>query len=136
MVLYSPIQMAADLPENYTANPEPFQFIRDVPTDWEESIALQGAVGDFIVTVRQERGGADWYLGAATDEEARTLSVPLDFLEAGRAYAAEIYRDGPDAHWHDNPYDVLIETRTVDADTVLDLPLAAGGGAAIRFVAE
>ena len=135
VVLYSPIQMAADLPENYAANPEPFQFIRDVPTDWEESIALQGAVGDFIVTARQERGGADWYLGAATDEAERTVTVPLDFLEPGRSYTAQIYRDGPEAHWHDNPYDVLIETRDVDAASVMELPLAAGGGAAVRFLA-
>jgi alpha-glucosidase len=135
VVIYSPIQMAADLPGHYAMNPEAFQFIRDVPTDWEHSIALQGEIGDFVVTARQERGGADWYLGAVTDEEARVLDVPLDFLEAGRSYRAEIYRDGEDAHWHDNPYPVTVETRAVTSGDVLHLALAAGGGVAVRFVA-
>ncbi|WP_300543630.1 glycoside hydrolase family 97 protein [Maricaulis sp.] len=135
VVIYSPIQMAADLPGHYAMNPEAFRFIRDVPTDWEHSIALQGEVGDFVVTARQERGGADWYLGAVTDEEARVLDVPLDFLEAGRSYRAEIYRDGEDAHWHDNPYPVTVETRAVTSGDVLHLALAAGGGVAVRFVA-
>ena len=74
VVLYSPIQMAADLPENYDSAPDAFQFIVDVPTDWEESIALAGEVGDFVAIARKERGGNDWYLGALTDEEARMLS--------------------------------------------------------------
>lgn len=134
VVIYSPIQMAADLPENYARNRQAFQFIRDVPTDWENSIALMGEVGDFVVTARQERGGENWYLGAVTDEEARDLEVPLDFLSSGRTYRAEIYRDGEGAHWHDNPYPVAIETREVTSEDVLRLPLAAGGGAAVRFV--
>ncbi len=136
VILYSPIQMAADLPANYEARPDAFQFIRDVPTDWEESAALQGDVGEFIVFARQERGSADWYIGAATDASARRLSVPLDFLEPGRGYTAEIYIDGPQADWRSNPYDLTIETRQVSAETTLDLPLAPGGGAAIRLVAE
>ncbi|MDM7984168.1 MAG: glycoside hydrolase family 97 protein [Maricaulis sp.] len=133
VVLYSPIQMAADLPENYRARPDAFQFIRDVPTDWEESIALQGAPGELIVFSRQERGGQDWYLGAATDEEARQISVPLDFLEAGRSYEAQIYRDGENADWESNPYAITIERQQVSHTDALDLPLAPGGGAAIRF---
>ncbi|MEC9251014.1 MAG: glycoside hydrolase family 97 protein [Pseudomonadota bacterium] len=133
VVLYSPIQMAADLPENYRARPDAFQFIRDVPTDWDESIALQGAPGELIVFARQERGGQDWYLGAATDEEARQISVPLDFLEAGRTYEAQIYRDGENADWDSNPYEIIIERQQVSHTDTLDLPLAPGGGAAIRF---
>ena len=135
VVIYSPIQMAADLPENYALNPEAFQFIRDVPTDWENSIALQGEVGDFVVTARQERGGQDWFLGAVTDEHARTLTVPLDFLAEGQRYRADIYRDGEGAHWHDDPYPVIVEHRDVTAGDVLTLELAAGGGTAIRFAA-
>lgn len=133
VVLYSPIQMAADLPENYRARPDAFQFIRDVPTDWEESIALQGTPGDLIVFARRERDGQDWYLGAATDEEARQISVPLNFLEAGRTYEAQIYRDGENADWDRNPYEMIIERRQVHSADTLDLPLAPGGGAAIRF---
>jgi alpha-glucosidase len=135
VVLYSPIQMAADLPENYEARPDAFQFIVDVPTDWEESIALAGEVGDYVVIARQERGGQDWYLGAATDEEARKLDLPLDFLAEGAGYTAQIYRDGFHANWKTNPYALAIEERPVQRGDVLGLRLAPGGGAAVRFKA-
>jgi alpha-glucosidase len=133
VVLYSPIQMAADLPKNYEARLDAFQFIVDVPTDWEESIALAGEVGDYVVIARLERGGRDWFLGALTDELPRTLQLPLAFLEPGQKYVAEIYRDGDDAHWLDNPYAIAIEQREVSSADMLDLNLAASGGAAIRF---
>ena len=136
VTLYSPLQMAADLPENYEANPEPFQFIRDVPADWENSIAIMGEVGDYLVQARQERGSPNWYIGAVTDEDARTVNVPLDFLEDGVTYRAEIYRDGDDAAWDTNPYPVTIETRAVTSEDHIKLPLARGGGAAVRLVAE
>ncbi|GAB4522932.1 MAG: glycoside hydrolase family 97 protein [Amphiplicatus sp.] len=133
VVLYSPIQMAADLPENYEKRPDAFQFILDVPTDWEESAALAGEVGDYVVFARKERGGEDWFVGALTDEEARDLKVPLDFLDEGRAYVAQVYRDGPDAHWETNPYAMVIEERRVTRADALALPLAPGGGAAVRL---
>jgi len=135
VVIYSPIQMAADLPEHYEARTDAFQFIRDVPTDWEHSVALQGEVGEFVVFARQERNAEDWYLGAVTDEVARDLSIPLDFMEADQTYTAQIYRDGEDADWDTNPYPIVIEERQVSASDVLDIYLAPGGGAAIRFVA-
>ncbi len=133
VVLYSPIQMAADLPENYGRFPDMFQFIVDVPTDWEESMAIAGDVGDYVVFARQERGSEDWYLGAITNEHVRDLEIPLAFLAEDRSYTATIYRDGDDAHWKDNPYDYVIEERTLDHAQSLELRLAAGGGAAIRF---
>jgi alpha-glucosidase len=133
VVLYSPIQMAADLPENYARHRDAFQFIVDVPTDWEQSIALAGEVGDFVVIARQERGGTDWYLGAITDEEARTIELQLDFLDAGTDYIVEIYRDAEDAHWDSSPYGILIEQQTLNSESTLELQLAAGGGTAIRF---
>jgi alpha-glucosidase len=133
VVIYSPIQMAADLPENYEKRTEAFQFIVDVPTDWEESIAVAGEVGDFVAFARKERDGTDWYLGALTDEWERKLSIPLTFLDAGKSYIAEIYRDGDVAHWKDDPYDMVIEKREYSRDDRIDLQLAAGGGAAIRF---
>ncbi len=133
VVLYSPIQMAADLPENYAQRMDAFQFIKDVPVDWEESIAVAGEVGDFVAFARKERRGSDWYLGALTDEEARVLTLPLDFLEPGITFVAEIYRDGRDAHWEDQPYSMIIEQREFSSENTLELPLAAGGGAAIRF---
>ncbi len=133
VVLYSPIQMAADLPENYLEHADAFQFIVDVPTDWEESIAVAGEVGDFVAFARKERGGEDWYLGAISDEQARPLSVSLSFLDAGRAYTATIYRDGDEADWATNPYDYVIETKELTSEQTVELHLAAGGGAAIRF---
>lgn len=140
VVLYSPIQMAADLPKNYLAKPDAFQFIQDVPTDWQQSIALDGEVGDFIVFARKERkrdkySGNDWYLGAVTDEEARTIEVKLDFLEKGKKFEAHIYQDGKNAEWKNNPYDLDIEKRIVSANDKLTLKLATSGGTAIRFKA-
>jgi alpha-glucosidase len=128
--------MAADLIENYDVHRDAFRFIEDVPTDWEDSVALAGEVGDYVVFARRERGGDDWYLGAITDENARDVSVPLDFLEAGREYVATMYRDGDDASWDANPYDYVIEQRNVGRGDTLDLGLAAGGGTAIRFTPQ
>ncbi|MBU2112772.1 MAG: glycoside hydrolase family 97 protein [Gammaproteobacteria bacterium] len=136
VVLYSPIQMVADLPEHYDAHPNAFQFIKDVPTDWAQSQALQGEVGDYVVFARQDKHSADWYLGALTDEQPRTLTVKLDFLPAGKRFSAQIYRDGKDADWRTKPYDMLIEQQDVTANDSLTLPLASSDGAAIRFKAE
>ncbi|QUI69338.1 glycoside hydrolase family 97 protein [Pseudoalteromonas sp. M8] len=140
VVLYSPIQMAADLPENYLAKPDAFQFIKDVPTDWEHSIALAGEVGDYVVFVRKERkhkqySGNDWFLGAVTDEEAREIPITLDFLESGKTFEAQIYADGNKAEWKQNPYEMNIYRKKVTSADKLTLKLAAGGGVAIRFKA-
>ncbi|MFC3786645.1 alpha-glucosidase [Sphingopyxis italica] len=133
VVIYSPIQMAADLPENYEARPDAFRFIRDVPADWERSHTLQGAIGDYIVVARQQRGGGDWYLGAIGDEEARELRQPLAFLAPGARYEAQIYADGPGADYRSNPGALTIEKRQVTRADTLTLSLAPGGGTAIRF---
>ena len=117
------------------ARPGAFRFITDVPTDWEESRALAGEVGEYVVFARKERGGRDWFLGAVSNEEPRALNISLDFLEEGVAWTAQVYRDGPDAHWMDDPYDIVIEETGVRAGGTLPLRLAAGGGAAVRFVA-
>ncbi|RYV03222.1 alpha-glucosidase [Shewanella sp. OPT22] len=140
VVLYSPIQMAADLPENYLEKKHAFQFIKDVPTDWKKSIAVDGEIGEFVVFARQERkskkySGEDWYLGAVTDDKARTIKVDLDFLEPQKKYIAQIYRDGEQANWKNNPYDLVIESKQVDSSSQLTIRLASSGGAAIRFKA-
>jgi len=132
VVLYSPLQMASDLPENYEEQPA-FQFIRDVPVDWSVSATLGGRIGDFVVVLRRERAGPDWYIGAITDENARSLEVPLTFLPEGEAFVAEIYADGEGAHWLHDPLPISISTRAVDASSVLTLNLAPGGGQAIRI---
>jgi len=133
VVLYSPIQMAADLPENYERFPRPFQFIKDVPTDWADTRVLNGEVGDYVTMARKDRASEDWYLGAITDEEPRVMKVPLSFLDEGRRYYATIYRDGKDAGFAADPASVEIETRPVTRGEVLELRLAPGGGQAIRF---
>jgi len=132
VVLYSPMHMAADLPENYEGQPA-FQFIRDVAVDWEDTRVLDGKIGDYVVVARQERGGQDWYVGAITDEEARTLEISLSFLNPDQRYVAEVYEDGSDAHWLHNPLAIEISQRPVDATSRLTLPLAPGGGQAIRI---
>jgi alpha-glucosidase len=136
VVIYSPLQMAADLLENYEKNPAPFQFIKDVPVDWEDTRVLNGEVGDYVTIARKQRGGDNWYLGALTDENGRALTVPLSFLDAGRQYTAQIYRDGAKAHWKTAPQDIVIEERTVTRADTLTLTLAPGGGQAIRFMAQ
>ena len=132
VVIYSPLQMAADLPENYEHQPA-FQFIRDVAVDWDTTRVIDGRIGDYVVVARRERGGPTWFLGAITDEQARTFAVPLSFLTPGRRYVADIYADGPHANWLDNPLPVTITHRPVTSATRLRLVLAPGGGQAIRI---
>lgn len=134
VVLYSPVHMAADLPEHYAQHMDAFRFIRDVPVDWQETRAVNGEVGDYVTLVRKDRNSQDWYLGSVTDENARTLAVPLDFLDAGKRYEAQIYRDGDDADDTDHRFSFVRETRTVTRADTLTLRLAKAGGAAIRFV--
>ncbi|HEY4734173.1 MAG TPA: glycoside hydrolase family 97 protein [Gemmatimonadaceae bacterium] len=132
VVIYSPLQMAADLPENYEGKPA-FQFIRDVAVDWETSKTIDGRIGDYVIVARKAKNSNDWFLGAITDEEGRTFNVPLNFLPRGQKFTAEIYADGPGANWATNPLSVTISKRTVDSNTNLPLALAPGGGQAIRF---
>ena len=132
VTIYSPMQMAADLPENYAGKPA-FQFIRDVAVDWDTTRVLEGSIGDYVAVARRERNGQTWFIGAITDESSRTLEVPLTFLTPGRRYVAEIYADGPGAHWLTNPLPVSITRRRVTSLTRLRMVLAPGGGQAIRI---
>jgi len=132
LVIYSPLQMAADLPRNYRDHPA-FEFIKQVPTDWEHSIALAGVIGDHFVIARQPRGGGDWWLGGVSGEAARRIGIDLGFLDGDGPWQAEIWRDADDAHWLHNPQAWKLEHRTVRRDEKLELPMAAGGGIAVRF---
>jgi alpha-glucosidase len=132
VTLYSPLQMAADLPENYEGNPA-FQFIDDVPTDWQRSIALQGEIGEFLVVARQDKHSADWYLGATTNEKGRSIKLPLDFLEANSRYALTWYKDATDANWESNPMAYEITRQEVSTGDTLNLVMQAGGGAALKL---
>ncbi|MBS0477437.1 MAG: glycoside hydrolase family 97 catalytic domain-containing protein, partial [Proteobacteria bacterium] len=137
VVLYSPVVMAADTPENYAQHMNTFKFIRDVPTDWEETRVLNGEVGDFVTIARKVRGGKDWYVGGTTDEEARNSEFALDFLTPGVRYDAEIYRDGDDADYRtDKRHSVAIERRVLTSADHLNLRMAPGGGFAIRLKAR
>lgn len=132
VVIYSPLQMAADLPGNYKGQPA-FQFIRDVPVDWEDTKVLNGEIGEYVTIARQDRNSEDWFLGSITDEQERSLTVNLDFLDPETKYKAVIYRDGAEAHYKDNPLDIRIEEKEVTAGMSITLQLAAGGGQAVHF---
>ncbi len=132
VVLYSPMHMAADVIENYENQPA-FQFIKDVAVDWDTTRVIDGRIGDYVVVARKQRGADQWFLGAITDEEGRTFNVPLDFLPRGRSYVAEVYADGPGAHWLTNPLPVAITRQNVTSASRLRLALAPGGGQAIRL---
>lgn len=133
VVLYSPIQMAADLPGHYQQHLDAFQFIKDVAVDWEQTRVLDGEVGDFVTIVRRDRNSSDWFLGSITDEHGRVLPISLGFLEPGVRYRAEIYRDGDGADFRSNPFAFVRETREVTSADQLTLVLGPGGGQAIRF---
>lgn len=137
VVLYSPMQMAADLPKNYLTNDGEFhpmfQFIRDVAVDWDASHILDAEIGDYVITARQEKDSENWFLGAITDENERTKEVSLDFLDDSKTYEATIYQDGENAHWQKNSTAYEIETREVTTDTALELWMAPGGGTAITL---
>ena len=132
VVIYSPLQMASDLYEAYEGV-KAFDFISDVPTDWEQTKVLDAVIGDYVVTARQERGGSDWYLGAITDENARTLDVSLSFLGKGK-WMAQIYEDTPQTSYENSPETYQYREVEVSAKDVLSLKLATSGGCAIRFI--
>jgi len=133
VTLYSPLQMASDLPENYEKRLDVFQFIRDVPVEWSEMKVVNAVIGDQLTIARREKGTQNWYLGSITDETPRSFKVELDFLEEGKLYEAMIYADGQDAHYVDNPYPVNITKRNVRKGESITVALAAGGGCAVSF---
>ena len=136
VVIYSPVQMAADLVEHYEANPEPLQFIKDVGVDWEKTKVLNGEVGDFVTIARKERTTGNWFIGSITDENAREITVDFNFLDEGITYNAIIYKDGNDAHWNDNPTAITIEKQTITKESKLTIQLAEGGGFAISLLKQ
>jgi hypothetical protein len=133
VTMYSPLQMAADLPENYEKYPDAFQFIKDVEVDWDESKYLEAEPGDYLTVVRKTKGKETWFLGAITDENARKSEIKLDFLSKGKKYKAIIYEDAKDADWKTNPIAYKISTIEVTSKSKINLNLAPGGGTAISF---
>ena len=134
ITLYSPIQMAADFPEELEKYPRELDFISQVPADWAESHLLAGEVGDYALFARKDRNSADWYIGGVNDATARDVPAKLDFLDAGKTYTATLYRDGPDARYDaETRHSIVIETKKVKQGDTLPLWMASGGGLAIRL---
>ena len=135
VVIYSPIQMAADLIEHYEGQLA-FQFIKDVGVDWDETFVLGGEVGDFVSIARKERDSKNWYLGAITDENQRAITIDFGFLDIAKKYSAIIYRDAPSAHWDLNPTAIIIDSMVIRKNDKIEFGLAAGGGLAISLKLE
>ena len=131
VTMYSPLQMAADLPENYLPHMDAFQFIKDVPVDWDDTRIIEAEPGQYITIARKEKGKDNWFLGAITNENGRVSKIIFDFLQKGEKYIADIYEDGDNANWESNPESYRIRHLPVDNSTLLKLTLAPGGGAAV-----
>jgi len=133
VTMYSPLQMAADLPENYEKHLDAFQFIKDVAVDWDDTKYIEAEPGDFITVARKAKNKKEWFVGAITDENERTATIPLSFLDEGKKYIATIYSDAEDSHWENNPMTYQINTKTVSSKDILKIKLAPGGGCAISI---
>ena len=133
VTLYSPLQMAADLPEHYEMYMDAFQFIKDVAVDWDESRYLAAEPGQYVMAARKEKGADNWYVGAVTNEEQRTLEVNFDFLDKDTRYVATLYADGKDADYATNPDSYKITTGIVTSKSSIKVKMARGGGFAISI---
>lgn len=136
LVMYSPLQMAADLPENYMKYYDAFQFIRDVAVDWDDSKYLEAEPGDYITVARKAKGTDNWFVGGKCDENGHKAVVKLDFLDKGRKYDCTIYADAKDAHYEKNPKAYEITHKIVKKGDVLKLQEAPGGGFAVSLIAQ
>lgn len=130
VVLFSPLQMASDMIENYEGKPA-FEFITSCPTNWAKTVVPHASIGEYVTIARKDRDTDNWYVGSITNAESRNLSLTLDFLDKDASYRAKIFKDGKDVDWKTNPYPVDIEEKEVKSDTVLELNLATSGGTAI-----
>ena len=136
VTMYSPLQMAADLPEHYAEKMDAFQFIKDVPVDWSESIYIDAEPAEFIIAARKDKNSDNWFAGGITNEQPRDTELKLDFLEPGKTYEATIYADAPDADYKTNPEAYVITKKEVTANDVIPIHMAPGGGFAISFMAK
>jgi hypothetical protein len=134
VTMYSPLQMAADLPENYNRFPDAFQFIKDVAIDWDESRYLEAEPGEYITVARRAKNSNKWFLGNVNGEQPRTATISLGFLEPGKTYIATIYADAKDAHYKTNPQAYTVRKQNVNSKTQLQMFSAPGGGYAISIL--
>jgi len=133
VVIYSPVQMAADLIENYEGNPA-LQFVTDVGVDWQQTEVLNGEIGDFVTIARKERNSENWFVGGITDENSRAIEIDFSFLNDEDVYSATIYEDGKDAHWDNNPTSINIRKLEISMKSKETVQLAPGGGFAISLI--
>ncbi len=133
LTMYSPLQMAADLPENYEKYADAFQFIKDVPVDWQKSIYLEAEPGRYITVARKDKNSNNWYIGCTANENGHTSLLKLDFLDKNKKYEATIYADAKNAHYKNNPKAYKISKQKVDANTSLSIIAKEGGGYAISI---
>jgi len=136
VTMYSPLQMAADLPENYERYSDAFQFIRDVAVDWDDTKYLEAEPADYITVARKARGTANWFVGGKCDENGHQTTLDLSFLDEGRKYDCTIYADGPKADYQNEPMSYTITKRVVKRGDVLHVKQARGGGFAISLIAK
>ncbi|MNX98801.1 Retaining alpha-galactosidase precursor [compost metagenome] len=134
VTMYSPLQMAADLPENYNRFADAFQFIKDVAIDWDDSKYLEAEPGHYVTVARKAKGKDNWFVGNVNGENSRVSNIKLDFLEKGKKYEATIYADAKDAHYKTNPQAYTISKVTVTSKSKLSQLSAPGGGYAISIV--
>ena len=132
VVIYAPVQMAADLPQNYEGHPA-FQFILDVPTDWEKTVIINGEIGEFITTARKDINSDDWFIGSITNEAGRKIEISLSFLDNNKRYKATIYKDPNDGGWKNKPEEIVIEQSEFSNKDVYIIDLRPGGGQAIHL---
>lgn len=133
VTLYSPLQMAADVPENYERFMDAFQFIKDVPVDWKRTVYLEAEPGDYVTIARKDKNSENWFVGSTVDENGHTTQLTFDFLDKDASYEATIYQDAENAHWQDNPQAYKIYKKKVDSKTKLKIKSAPGGGFAIKL---
>lgn len=134
LTMYSPLQMAADLPESYERHMDAFQFIKDVPVDWDESVYVEAEPGDYITVARKEKGSNNWFVGGITDENPRTANFTLNFLDPNKVYVATLYADGKDADYINNPSSYKITKGLVNNKTKMSVKEAASGGFAMSII--
>ena len=134
VTMYSPLQMAADIPENYERFMDAFQFIKDVPLDWQKSVYLEAEPGDYVTIARKDKNSENWFVGSTVDENGHTTNLSFDFLDDNAKYEATFYVDAADAHWQTNPQAYKIYKKTITNKTKMNIKSAPGGGFAISIV--
>ena len=133
VIMYSPMQMAADLPEHYLKHPQAFEFIKNVPVDWSEKVVIDSKIGSHIILARKDKFSENWYLGGITNQESRTVKLDFSFLEDDKIYNLNIFQDTDNTHWKENPMKYEVVSRLISSNSTIDLTMAEGGGFAIEI---